>query len=1098
MDGHMSPLSLSFWFVSSLLAVPGDSAAPPPKAPQIAKASEEGQKAMVGFQKPPSFEVTLVAAEPLVANPVAFTIDNRGRIFICESFRQNNGVTDNRGHDEKWLKDDLAAMTVADRDAYHRKHLGAKGVAQYTAQDDRIHLLEDRDGDGKIDHDSIFAERFNQLVDGTGAGILVRGNDVWYTCIPNVWKLRDGGKGVAESRDLVQDGFGVRVAFRGHDMHGLVMGADGRIYFSIGDRGYNFTSKEGRKFVNPETGGVFRCLPDGSQMEVFATGLRNPQELAFDDFGNLFTGDNNSDSGDRARWVYVVEGGETGWRMAYQYLGDRGPWNREKLWHPFHEGQAAYIVPPIANFCDGPSGLAHYPGTGFGEEYRNSFFLVDFRGGPGNSGVWNLRVKSKGAGFELGETKQFFWRCLATDVDFGPDGAMYATDWVNGWNGEGKGRLYKVAPTVPDPRSAQVKKLLADGMTGQKVDGLVTLLRHPDRRVRLEAQFELVNRKAEHELSDAAKSGDNLLARLHAIWGLGQILRVNASNKESFSTISALLIDNDAEVRAQAVKVAGEIRGFASHGQITSLLADPNTRVRFFASISAGKLAKKVAFPAIAKVLAENADADPWLRHAGIMGLVGTASSEELAKLTGDPSESVRVAAVVALRRQKSPLVAKFLQDPAERVVVETARAIHDEPIYDALPQLASMIARPSTSDPLLRRVLNANFRLGGAEQAKALAEFAARGDAPENMRKESLAMLAAWKTPDSRDRVLNQWRPIEPRAVELAVSALQAVLPRILTAAAAIRTEGVKVAAQLGITEVAPALREILRDTKRGGEARAEALLALGSLGDKELDALVKTSLTDAAPMVRAAGRELLLKKSPAEAIPLLTAASHKGETVERQSAYAALAGAKDPAADEALGDALDELLAGKLPIEVRLDVLDAARRHSAAPIKERLAKYDSQYPQTEPTHKFREALAGGNAERGKKIFFERASVSCVRCHTIDNVGGPVGPNLSKIGGEKTREYLLESMVSPSKTIAKGFESVVLELDDGRVVAGILRSEDAKQLQLITAEGKTLQVDKTRVVDRNVGKSAMPEDVLKLLTPAEVRDVLEYLATRK
>ena len=114
----------------------------------------------------------------------------------------------------------------------------------------------------------------------------------------------------------------------------------------------------------PNTGAVLRCNPDGSELEIFATGLRNPQELAFDEYGNLFTADNNSDSGDKARWVHVVEGGNSGWLMSYQYLPDRGPWNREKLWQPQHEGQPAYIIPPVANIADGT--VSVWFGTGDG------------------------------------------------------------------------------------------------------------------------------------------------------------------------------------------------------------------------------------------------------------------------------------------------------------------------------------------------------------------------------------------------------------------------------------------------------------------------------------------------------------------------------------------------------------------------------------------------------------------------------------------------------------------------------------------------------------------------------------------------------------
>ena len=108
--------------------------------------------------------------------------------------------------------------------------------------------------------------------------------------------------------------------------------------------------------------------------------------------------------GDRARWVYVVQHGDTGWRFHYQYLESpwvRGPWNDEKLWHPHHPGQAAYIVPPIANFINGPSGLTYYPGTGLTSAYDGHFFLCEFRGNAKHSGVMAFDLIPQGASFSM-------------------------------------------------------------------------------------------------------------------------------------------------------------------------------------------------------------------------------------------------------------------------------------------------------------------------------------------------------------------------------------------------------------------------------------------------------------------------------------------------------------------------------------------------------------------------------------------------------------------------------------------------------------------------------------------------------------------------
>src|SRR5262249_40450155 len=137
-----------------------------------------------------------------------------------------------------------------------------------------------------------------------------------------------------------------------------------RLYFSIGDRGFNITTDDGRRLVSPDRGAVLRCNLDGSGLEVFSSGLRNPQDLAFDQYGNLLTCDNCANTGDRARCVHVVEGGDSGFRMPFQYQPDGGVWVREKWCLPPESGQPAFIVPPIALIADGPSGLAYDPGVG--------------------------------------------------------------------------------------------------------------------------------------------------------------------------------------------------------------------------------------------------------------------------------------------------------------------------------------------------------------------------------------------------------------------------------------------------------------------------------------------------------------------------------------------------------------------------------------------------------------------------------------------------------------------------------------------------------------------------------------------------------------
>ncbi len=1076
-------------------------------------ATREAQRAMGRFKIPDGLNIELFAADPLLANPVAFCFDERGRLFVAEAYRigSGRGVEDNRGH-MYWLDDDLAAKTVEDRVAYMKKHHPDR-VDDYTRYSDRIKLIEDSDGDGRADRANVFADGFNNIADGLGSGVLARGGVVYYTDIPHLWKLRDtDGDGHADERQSLHYGYGVHFAFFGHDLHGLVIGPDGRLYFSIGDRGFNVTTKEGKHLVNIESGSVLRCELDGANLEIFCTGLRNPQELAFDDFGNLFTCDNNSDSGDRARWNYLVEGADYGWRMYYQYLPDRGPFNREKLWHPPHAGQAAYIVPCIENITDGPSGVTYYPGTGLTDEYRGHFFVCDFRGGPANSGIFTWALKPKGASFELSGQRKFLDGMLVTDCDFGPDGGLYISDWIDGWNGTGKGRIYRVVgpDAATDPRVQEVKKLLAEGFDKRPTEELVRLLSHVDRRVRQEAQFALASRGAVRELTAVANAAGEVLPRVHAIWGLGQIGRID---KTAAATIGDFLVklagDQDEHVRAQAARLLGEISNDHSPTLEKLIAGDSSPHVRHLAAIAAGRQGHAASAPVLIEALKTAGD-DAVLRHSLAFGLSKLEQTAGISQFADNENPAIRLGVLLAWRKQANPAIAKYLADADPRLVLEAARAIHDLPIEHAMPPLAARIDEPYAAtaddyDALFRRMLNANVRLAKPENAVALARYAARSEAPERLRIEALDMLGQWNKPAPRDRVLGSWRPLGERDASVAADALRTQLAPIFSASANVRRKAAEVASKLGVKEVVPELVRLIEDQTADAPARAAALAALGQLNAGPVDQAVKDALAGDAPELRIEARRILARRDPSAAIAELKQAFMRGRLDEKQAAIETLAAIPRPAADDLLGKWFAELTAGRLAPDLRLDLLTAVRDRLNRPnrllswpqreaLRGQLKAYDDKLA-SDPSFAYQLALTGGNADRGRAIFQEKVALSCVRCHKVAGTGGEVGPDLSKIGADKTREYLLESIVEPNKAIAKGFETAILTLDDGRVLTGIVKDQTDRELTLVTAEAKTFTVPIAQIDERSTGQSAMPADLPKQMSLLELRDLVEFLS---
>lgn len=1089
------------------------------------------------FPVPAGFRAEAFAHEPLFANPVAISVDADGSVYVTETRRRKANALDIRQNPD-WLNYDLSFTNVAMKEAFYREKLsperseqnkrrvadlnadGSHDWRDLTVLSDVIYKLRDTTGDGRADVATIFAEGFNTIVSDVAAGVLARGKDVYATVAPDLWRLTDNdGDGRADERTSLVGGFAVHIAYAGHNMHGVTMGPDGRLYWSIADIASNYL---------PNEGAIFRCDPDGANFEVFARGLRNPHEFVFNELGDLFTADNDSDNADRERWLHIVEGADYGWRNWWQYqIGkmwgateDTYPlWNAEGLWHLWFPGQAAWILPPAAHVGPGPCGMKFYPGGALDEAFGNSILLAEFTGAPGSSTVNQFRLRPKGATYAVASDQVLLKNIVATGLDFAPDGgALFIADWAGGWDLNDQGRVWRLfTPTsLTDEATRATAKLLQDDLAIRPDDELIGLLAHNNLNVRREAQFALAAKGPASIAVLTARAGKpgERLPRIHALWALEQIHRKSPG---ALNGVGLLLDDGDAEIRAQTARMLGEGRVASVAAKLIALLGDSSPRVQFFAVTALGKLRERRALEPIQQLLARTGTTDLYLRYAGIRALELIGDIDALVGAKAHPSPDVRIASAVALRRLERPEVAVFLNDTAPLVVAEAVRAINDVPIARAESELAAISDRPLTNDVIARRVLNANFRLGEALHAERLAAFAADARQTEGMRREAVRLLADWAQPSPRDHVVGAWRPLTPATRELAPvkAAMERHLPGMIGGGDALRAVAIKLAGDLGMSLDGGLLLGWVNDLQRSPAARISALEMLATRQSPELPAALATVLNASGnpAAVYGAGLRLYAAANPEDAARQLDFLLRYRLNEHAQLALAALAGVNSTNLDQRLERYLGELHRDQLPAELRLDVVLAAGDRKDPAVKAAWSRVGESL-RTDPLGVRKFALAGGNVERGRKIFFEKSEIECVRCHKVavggQAIGGDAAPDLTGVSGRLTREQLLTAIVKPNDAFAPGYEQVVVTLRDGSIVAGrVVQENDATLLlEVVTADEEDLaesvsagapverrEIARTAIERRERGLSGMPEGLGEILTPLELRDLIEFLA---
>lgn len=1008
------------------------------------------------------------AKKGMLQSPVAICIDWNNNIYVAESDRAGRAVTDTRelGHLNA-VEEDLQMRTVEDRHRQIERWIakGAFPKDHFTSTEDRVRVVRDTDNDGVADWSGVYAGGFNADVDGIGAGVLWRDNQLYYTCIPNLWLLTPGADPFkAEKRESLSYGYGVRWCFYGHDLHGLIQGPDGRIYFSMGDRGYNLTTKEGKHIVGVDRGGVFRCWPDSTGLELFYEGLRNPQKLAFDDLGELFTGDNNCDSGDRARVVHIVEGGDSGWRQDVQSLPSRGPWNREGMWQTLAEvngpARPAWSLPPVAYMGAGPSGIAFYPGTGESAAYDRHLFLVDFYGS--GSTVHSFRCEQKGAGYVLADHKEFYKGETVTDLVFGYDGRMYLSDWGGGWQPNPNGDMFTITNTTLRQDPAQVSAIAEVGAIfkagfRQRPDAeLAGMLGHRDQRVRTEAQLELARRGGSALnllIAAASDSGSPLHARIHAVWAIGQIARTQPDAAEC---LGLLLGDADPEVRAQAAKTLGDVGGrhsAAARERYLAMLADEAPRARLYALLALGKLRDAGAVGPILKLLDDNGDRDLTLRHAGAYALALINAPERTLELAAAGGPGARLGAVLALRRLEHAGVTRFLADVDDRVAIEAARAVYDLRLQGGLAELAAALDAPVPPtrmiEPFLRRAIEANVLVGGAPSVRRLVDVAGREDVPAAWRVLAMDRVLGWDQPLKREGVWGNWVNLPARPTSEVESAVRGGIAGVIAHVSGdvlLKARELEARFVLGRDELATRLGDQTLDqayrvrllnelTRREPAAAADRCLALlqgvsgGPLQSRALELLTRADAERAIdPLMRAVGG---------------------GTLADRQHALKLLASIRNPRAEAALTTLARGLAEGSVDRAIALDVYEAARKLPEGSSTRRAVEAIGNSPNRPAGYSTVLLAAGGNPDAGREIFLHHASAECLRCHTIGDRGGTAGPNLTKVATRLPVDKLVESVVEPGAEVSAGFGPV----------------------------------------------SAMPL-MTSFLSPREVRDVVAYLST--
>jgi putative heme-binding domain-containing protein len=927
---------------------------------------------------------------------------------------------------------------------------------------DKIIILEDTKGVGKADKTTVFADGLlipTGIEPGDGGAYVANSTE-----IVHLSASKPGEK--ADKKRILLSGFGTEDTH--HIIHTFRWGPDCHLYFDQSVYIHShIETPTGVKVLN--AGGIWRFNPDKTELDVFVRGFWNPWGHAFDKYGQSFITDGANGEG--------ITHGVPG---AY-YPAATGP-NMQRTGYP-----GAYTMHGLNPGSPKHCGLEIISGRHFPDDWQGDCITNDFRGHR----VCRFKLSEDGSSFASREMTEVIksdhpaFRPI--DVKMGPDGALYIADWYNPIIQHGEvdfrdprrdhthGRIWRVTaknrPLVPKPK-----------LVDATIPELLEQLKSPEQWTRQQAKRVLKERGEEKVLPELKKWVKGLDEKdvdyphrlLEAMWVCDAFGLYSPRQEEETKTqsrnrsVAADLVfeltyslkDSAPRTCAPAIRTMYGEGGLAAWGinkPFLWLLRDKNPLVRL------------EAVRALAKCSADEA---PFAAYVAL-GLLDLPMDRTL-----------DYALWLTLRELEPYWMQKFLsgEETFDGDAKKIAFALNAVGNKDAVKPVVALIESGKVAKENVHGLHLLLAQIGGPEELGKVLTYAGADGTSATQRTELLAAIAA--TVQAR-------RISSPKGVE-----------QLLEKAVGEPGRAGQLAARLaGLWKVEPLRLALVRGsttTKLDAADHAARFEALALFGDKDAKDFI-TSRCDVAfkPEVRrlaiAALAGLDMPTAAAKAAEFLVAAKPEPELLDLYAAFLSR---------KAGVPALAKALAGKkLPPEVAKLGLQAVRASTlnVPELADALTKAgDLAAARKPPTADEVKAMVADAAKadpaRGE-VIFRRRELQCFACHGIGGAGGQVGPDMTSIGASAQPDYLVESLLLPSKAIKEGFHAMRVVTIEDKVYLGIKVREADGLLVLRTAEDKEVTIPVKEIVERpQAMKSLMPEGLTDTLTKQEFADLVSFL----